>query len=121
MESRDVQMIDNQLELMKQQAVDAEAESVAIADMMANHTHIPYRLAGGTLLALLGLGLSVDITITWPTPMPVDVYAVDVIPLALLGKATAVPLTQTAADVTIRVTASVLVAAGSQFLVFARP
>lgn len=67
-------------------------------------------------LPLIALGAVYDQTITWTTPLPSPAYAVEWVPgPALLGKATLAikPGSQTAAGLTVRVTATALVALGA--------
>lgn len=67
-------------------------------------------------LPLIALGGSYDLAVVWPTPMPAADYKVELTPSsALVGKATTKIKTgtQTAAGVTVTVTASILVSAGT--------
>lgn len=69
---------------------------------------------------LIALGASTDIAITWTTPFRSDSYAVDVSgATGLIGRATVAvkPGTQTAAGLTVTVTATLLVSAGAEFVV----
>lgn len=75
-------------------------------------------LAVGATPAIL-LGGSSDIVITWPDPgFVTPTYQVEIIPTGLLGKGTYVVLAQDESTVTVRVTATVLIGLGTQFLVF---
>lgn len=85
---------------------------------MADHTS---RLAGGATGLAIIVGGSQDVALTWAAPFPDGVgYVVDVVPMGLLGKATTDVVAQDEAGCTVRVTAGLLVAAGTQFLAYGR-
>lgn len=95
----------------------SDAQASAILSLMARCTYVAQAATGIALI----IGGSTDVTVAWPAPgFPTDVYAVDILPLALVGKATAAVIAQTAADVTVRVTAGLALALGTQFLVVGR-
>lgn len=76
----------------------------------------PYLRRSTPKLPLIALGANYDQAITWSTPMPSATYKVEAIPgpgLVGNGTATVVAGTQTAAGVTVRITAAVLITAGA--------
>jgi hypothetical protein len=77
-------------------------------------------LSYGTVDAVLILGSSRDVPIVWATPFRTAAYRVEMVPAAgVLGRATmnVVEGSQTVAGLTVRVTATLALAAGAQFLV----
>lgn len=89
--------------------------------LMAGWNERTIRVAVG-LTPLIVLGGSSDIAVVWSTPFPGDDYLADVSGgSGLLGRADVAikPGTQTAAGLTVTVTAALAVTAGSQFVVSA--
>lgn len=105
--------------LMRQQqqqmaTADAIQHAAAVA-MSCARSH----MAVGVTTALLVIGTSQDITVTWPGNAFVnDQYEVDIIPTGNPTGAACTKLSQTANTVTVRVTATALLAIGTQFLVY---
>lgn len=95
--------------------LDAQASSI-----LALGARCSYVAQGQTGVALL-IGGSTDVTVLWPAPgFPTGQYAVDILPMQLVGKATAEVVSQNELGVTVRVTAVLALALGTQFLVFGR-
>lgn len=95
----------------------------ATAEIITEHEQCQARqcrLAGAATSVVLLIGGTDDVMITWSTPMPADEYDVDLIPMGLVGKAGLAVISQDTAAATVRVTATVLLAAGTQFLAHAR-
>lgn len=104
----------------------ANAEAVMLAQRSA-------MALGATGVSIL-LGGTADVVVSWPDnedgtdrfqdpntsagiPLP---YEVDIVATGLLGKGTYVVLSQTTSTVTVRITATVLIAVGTQFIVYGR-
>lgn len=104
------------------------------ADVKANQTEemtLTQRsaFALGVVPLAISLGGSSDVVVSWP-PNPdgsdrfsdeagnVLDYDVDVAATGLIGKGTVTVLSQTASTVTVRITATVLIALGAQFLLY---
>lgn len=81
--------------------------------------HVTHIAGAATGLAII-IGGTQDVVVGWPVPFDNALYTVEIVLMGLLGKATADVLAQDAATVTVRVTAGLLVAAGTQFLVYGR-
>lgn len=78
-------------------------------------------LAGAATSVIIAIGGTQQVQVPWPGDgFPTDVYDVDVVLMGLLGKGTAAVVAQTSGAVTVEVTAALLIAAGTQFLVFGR-
>lgn len=108
-----------------QQEMDALADrirgmSVDTAAMAQEFAGTSCQLAGGAVGLAIIIGGFQDVTVDWPHEWPSDAYTADVVPMGLLGKASVSVISQTSADVTVRITAGLLVAAGTQFLVHGR-
>lgn len=94
----------------------AEAVAAVQASVDAKVSH----LAGAATGLAIIIGGSQDIVVPWPTPFSSSVYQVEPVLMGLLGKATLSVLDQTPDAVTVRVTAGLLVAAGTSFLLYGR-
>ena len=79
-------------------------------------------LVQGTVDLAILLGGSRDVPIAWPAPFHGPDYRVDLVPISgMVGRGTlsVVDGSQTAAGVTVRVTAGLAIAVGAQFLAHA--
>lgn len=75
---------------------------------------------GAAAAPLLVLGGSADLVIQWATPLPTAEYSVDLSGLTgILGRAALAVVAQDAASVTVRVTATLAITAGSLILAVA--
>ena len=103
---------------------DLDALSARIQDMSRDVAGEMIRttcqLASAAIAAAVAVGASTDVTVDWPQDFPTDAYRVDVVPLGLTGRASAAVIDQSAQNVTVRITAGLLVSAGTLFLVHGR-
>lgn len=77
------------------------------------------RVGVGTT-GLIVLGGTQDISVTWSTPMPRDTYQLDASGLTgILGRGTTAVLSHNAAGCMVRVTATLAISAGANFVVMA--
>lgn len=88
----------------------------------------------GASTAILAIGASGDVVVAWPPnadgtdrfqdpnqPDGVSLdYEVDIVPTGLLNKGNVAVVTQTTSTVTVRITATVLLGIGTQFIVYGR-
>jgi len=101
---------------MRQQTTSMEAQQQTAAAAMAGaRSH----LAVGITTAVLLVGASQDVVVTWPNGgFPTAVYEVDIIPTGMPSSGSCMLIAQTSSAVTVRVTATALLALGTQFLVY---
>lgn len=74
-------------------------------------------IATGATAALVAAGQAADVDVVWDDPFPDDTYRTRVVLLGLLGRGSAAVVAQTRTGATVRVTATLAVLAGTQFLV----
>lgn len=86
--------------------------------LMAAEAGRSIRIGIGTTTALLGIGATQDITVPWSTPFAGSTYQYDMTRLGtLIGGGTVAHLSHDNNGITVRVTATVLLAVGAQFMV----
>lgn len=71
------------------------------------------------ILPLIALGATFTTTVAWPAALPADSYTVCIAQDAIIGRALAQVTGQSSTGITIKITASVLLAAGAQIVILA--
>jgi hypothetical protein len=98
----------------------AQAQELVTSAWQAfDDTKRSHMAVGATTGVAIIIGGSQDVTVNWPGNgfMRTD-YEVDIIPTGLLGKGSWSVIAQDESTVTVRVTATVLITIGTQFLVY---
>lgn len=122
------QQLERRVRSVATETAEATAWTV-VAEQLMNGQRSAMAL-GATGVSIL-LGGTADVVVAWPdnpdgserfvdsAGSPLD-YEVDIVATGLLGKGSYVVLAQTTSTVTVRITATVLIAVGTQFIVYGR-
>jgi phosphate/sulfate permease len=102
--------------LMRQQQQQMTSMGLAQDGALAtSRTHLAVGAVAGIAIALGG---SQDVVVTWPgSGFTTADYCVEIVPTGILGKGSCSVVAQDESTVTVRITAAVLIAVGTQFMV----